>query len=363
MSKQNIWAIIGGGNGGQALAGHLALMGFRVRLYDIVEQTIEVINKQGGIHIDGVVQGFGQLQFATTDINEALEGADIVMVIAPAVAHRAIAQNCAPYLKDGQVVILHPGATCGSLEFRHILDTEGCRARVTIAETNSLIYACRSRKPGSSSILGIKDDLVLAAMPVQETPRVLKMFQEAFPQIIAGKNIMQPSLGNANAIMHPAPTLLNTSLIESTHEWLYYYDGISPTIGEFVEALDRERLKLASSFGLNMVSIREWYRLAYGADAPTLSEAVRKNPAYAQVKGQKDLRTRYLLEDIPTGLVPMIELGRMQAIVTERMELVAKLGQHLLGEDFFTNGRTLKNLGIEGISGKEFMHYIETGEK
>jgi opine dehydrogenase len=363
MDKKTIWTIIGGGNGGQSLAGHLSLMGFRVRLYDIFQETVDAINAQGGVHVDGVVTGFGKLDSATTDMGKAIDGADALMVVAPATAHRAIAKSCAPHLANGQVVILHPGATCGTLEFKQVLDSQGCQAKVAIAETNSLIYACRSPKPGYASILGIKNDLIVATMPASENPKVLSMFQEAFPQIVGGKNIMETSLGNANAIMHPAPSLLNTSMIESRHEWLYYYDGITPSIGAFVEDIDRERLKLAETFGIKMIPIREWYRIAYGADAPTLSEAVRKNPAYAQIKGQKDLKTRYLLEDIPTGLVPMVELGKMQGVEMERMELVAKLGQYLLQEDFFTTGRTLKNLGVEGMSPAEFAHYIETGEK
>jgi len=109
--------------------------------------------------------------------------------------------------------------------------------------------------------------------------------------------------------------------------------------------------------------IREWYRVAYGVDAPTLCEAVRKNPAYAGIKGQKELRTRYLMEDIPTGLVPMIELGRMQGMEMVRMELVAKFGQYLLNEDFFAHGRTLENLGVKNMKIEEFAHYIETGER
>ena len=363
MDKKIVWAIIGGGNGGQSLAGHLSLMGYRVRLYDIFEETVDAINAQGGIHVEGVVKGFGEVSFATNDIGKAIRGADVVMVVAPATAHKAIAKNCVPYLTDGQIVIIHPGATCGTLEFKHVIDTEGCTAKIAIAETNSLIYACRSPKPGHVNILGIKMDLILATLPMTENPRVLSICQEAFPQIAAGKNIMESSLGNANAVMHPAPTLLNTSMIESEHEWLYYYDGITPTIGSFVEDLDRERIALAESFGITLIPIREWYRVAYGSDAPTLTEAVRKTTAYAGIKGQKEIRTRYVMEDIPTGLVPMVELGKMQGIEMTRMELVAKLGQYLLKEEFFTTGRTLENLGIDGMSQKEFTHYIETGEK
>lgn len=363
MSDNTTWAIIGGGNGGQSLAGHLSIMGFPVRLFDIFEETVEAINKQGGIHVTGVVEGFGKLEFATTDIGKALEGADVAMIVAPAVAHKTIAQSCAPHLVNGQIVIIHPGATCGTLEFKQVLNDSGCTADVTVSETNSLIYACRSPKPGHASILGIKEDLVLASIPNSENPRVLSLIQKAFPQIVGGKNVLEPSLGNANAIVHPAPTLLNTSMIESKHEWLYYHEGITPSIGDFVEALDKERVDLAKSFGIDVVPIKEWYRIAYNAEGENLSEAVKNNEAYAGIQGQKSLRTRYLLEDIPTGLIPMVELGKLQGIPMPRMQLIIDLGQYLLQEDFYKEGRTLTNLGLEGMTGDDLTHYIETGHK
>ena len=363
MNKSTVWAIIGGGNGGQSLAGHLSIMGYKVRLYDVFPATVDAINAQGGIIVDGVVEGFGKPELVTLDIGEAIRGADAVMVVAPATAHKVIAKNCAPHLTDGQILIIHPGATFGSLEFRQVLDEEGCTAKVAIAETNSLIYACRSPKPGHASILGIKDDLIVATLPARENARALGMLQEAFPQIIGGKNVIETSLGNANAVMHPTPTLLNTSLIESRHQWLYYWEGITPTIGAFVEEIDRERVELGKTFGIEITPIREWYAKAYGVKADTLSEAVRRNPAYEKIKGQKDLRTRYLMEDIPTGLIPMIELGSLVGLPMERMKLIAKLGEYILGEEFESKGRTLSNLGLAGMNKEQFEHFLETGEK
>ena len=363
MSKSTVWAIIGGGNGGQSMAGHLALMGYQVRLYDIFPQTVEAINAQGGIHVTGVVEGYGRLAFATTKIEEAINGADILAIVVPAVAHRAIAEACLPYLSDGQIVILHPGATCGAFEFRKALDDGGCRAKVPIAETNSLLYACRSPEPGHASILGIKQDLLLATLPANQNQQVLNLVQEAFPQVKGADSVLETSLGNANAVMHPAPTILNTSLIESQHDWLYYWEGVTPTIGRFVEELDQERLAVGRAYGLELDSIMDFYRQAYQVDAPNLAAAVRKNLAYEKIQGQKDLRTRYLQEDIPTGLIPMIELGKLRGIDVNRMEIIAKLGEMLLGEDFFTTGRTLKNLGLSNLSPEAFTTYVQTGER
>jgi hypothetical protein len=47
----------------------------------------------------------------------------------------------------------------------------------------------------------------------------------------------------------------------------------------------------------------------------------------------------------------------------ERMWIIAKLGQMILGEDFFAKGRTLANLGLERLTRDQFEHYLETGEK
>ena len=351
--NDNTWAVIGGGNGGQSLAGHLALMGFFVRLYDIFAATIDAINAAGGIQLDGAVEGFGKLEMATTDIAQTVDGADIVMIVVPAIAHREIAEKCAPYLVDGQIIFIHPGATGGALEFKKVLHEQKCEKSITLAEAESLLYACRSRKPGHTSIFGIKNELMVAALPATENVRVLEHLNAAFPQMYAGTNVLETSLSNANAMMHPAPTLLNTSLIESGSDWLYYWDGITPSVGAFVEALDEERLAVASAFGLKIPGILEWYKIHYGAQGVTLSDAVKQ--------GQKTLHTRYLLEDIPTGLVPMARLGNLAEVEVDRMDTVIKLSEYLTGKDLTTAGRTLENLGLGGMSVREIREYIETG--
>jgi len=357
------WVVIGGGNGGQSLAGHLGLMGYPVRMVDVVPETVAAIQAQGGIALEGQIRGFGRVECATLNPAEAIPGAGIIVVVTPANAHRDVARSCAPFLSDGQVVFIHPGATGGALEFRKVLHEEGCLARVVILESDSLLYACRSPHPGRASILGVKKDLLVAALPAVEAARPLRMLQAVFPQIRAGRNVLETSLGNPNAMVHPAPTLLNTSLIESGRDWLYYWDGMTPAIGAFVETMDRERLAVAEALGLRLPSIREWYRLAYGAEGATLVEAVRNNRAYAKISGQKSLRTRYLWEDIPMGLLPMVSIGKMIGVDVPRMEIILNLAQFLTGEDFASTGRTAERLGLAGMSATQITAYVETGAR
>ena len=88
---------------------------------------------------------------------------------------------------------------------------------------------------------------------------------------------------------------------------------------------------------------------------------MKQNPAYAEVRGQKTLWTRYLLEDIPTGLVPMAYLGKLAGVGVTRMETVIKLGEFLTGKDLTASGRRLENLGLAGMTIPEIREYVETG--
>ena len=362
-NKSMNWAVIGGGNGGQSAAAHLGVMGFPVTLFDVVPETVNAINSQGGIHVDGAVQGFGKVKKATTDMAEAIEGAEVIMMILPALYHRDMAKKMAPHLKDGQTVFIHPGATFGSFAFKQVLDEENCKADVVIAEAQSLLYAARLNKPGFASIKGIKESLLVAALPAIKTEEVLEKLNRAFPEMIPAANVLETSLSNLNAIMHPGPTLLNVSMIESPYDWRYYWDGITPSIGNFIVDMDQERVELGKKFGLDLDPVLDQYRILYNADGETLTEAVKKTKAYGEVMGQKKVDTRYMLEDIPMSLYPMVSLAKHVGCSCERMSCVVDMGCFILRNDLKAIGRSMENLGFESMSLEEILEYAKTGVK
>jgi len=55
---------------------------------------------------------------------------------------------------------------------------------------------------------------------------------------------------------------------------------------------------------------------------------------------------RYLTEDVPTGLVPLSELGRALGILTPHIDNLIDLASEELNIDFRINGRTLDRLGL-----------------
>ena len=145
-------AVLGAGNGGQAIAGYLAMQGYEVALYDIVEAKINELRTLGGVRLEGRIQGFGRISCITTDIAEAVRDAEIIMVTTIANAHKAVAHTIAPYLKDGQTVVLNPGRTCGALVFKQALLESGCKVRFYLAEAQTLVYACRIVENGTVNV-------------------------------------------------------------------------------------------------------------------------------------------------------------------------------------------------------------------
>ena len=124
MNKEIRYTVVGAGHGGKAMAAHLALMGFSVTLYNRTADNIAVIKARGGIELEsyeGGPRGFGRLAWGTSDMREALGGADVVMVVTPSTAHADVARTAAPCLRDGQIVVLHPGRTGGAIEFVQVL--------------------------------------------------------------------------------------------------------------------------------------------------------------------------------------------------------------------------------------------------
>src|SRR5512136_952357 len=194
MTHTTRYAIIGAGNGGRAMAAHLALMDFPVVLYNRTPEHIAAIKARGGIDLesyDGGPHGFGHFVSVTSDMREAVEHAEVLMVVVPSSAHANVARAMAPHLHDGQIIILHPGRTCGAIEVHKALCDAGCPANVIVAEAGTFIYASRSDGPAQSRIFRIKEALPLAALPATSTAHVLETIRPAYPQFINGGNVLQ----------------------------------------------------------------------------------------------------------------------------------------------------------------------------
>ena len=106
-------AIIGAGIGGVYLLAELGGAGFRVRLHDIDASRLSEIRARGGLEIeDGRVE-FAPVERATTDLESAVDGADVIIIVTGGNSQSAVARSLAPLMRDGQVILLIQGNTGG----------------------------------------------------------------------------------------------------------------------------------------------------------------------------------------------------------------------------------------------------------
>jgi len=365
MEKQR-YTVIGAGHGGKAMAAHLALMDFPTVMYNRTPDRVAAIKELGGIEIDSGecgIRGFGRMACVTSNIAEALECAEMIMVVVPSSAHADVARMCAPYLKDGQTIVLHPGRTCGTIEFAKVLRDRGCQADVNLAEAETFIYASRSDGPAQARVFRIKEAVPLAALPAIRNRLVLEQIREAYPQFIDGGNVLQTGLNNMGAIFHPALTILNSGWIESTHgDYQFYIDGVTQSVARVLEALDRERVTVASSLGIRARTAVEWLKLAYDTTGEDLQEAIHNQPGYYGIKAPPTLNHRYIFEDVPMSLVPIASLGERYGVSVRGMDSIIRLACIIHRTDYWRRGRTIDKLGIGGLSVGELTRYVMEGE-
>jgi opine dehydrogenase len=364
MSKRR-YAVIGAGHGGKAVAADLAGRGFPANLYNRTLEHITEIGFRREIELEGENGSTRccRLDVVTSDIAEALDDVDVIMVVVPASAHRDIARLCATRLRPGQIVVLNPGRTGGALEFRRILSQMGCTADVIVAEAATFLFASRSTGPAQARILRRKNAVPLAALPATQTNQALEVLHEAYPQFIPAPSVLHTSLDNMGAIFHPALTLLNAGWIESTKgDFEFYIDGVTPSTARVLEVLDRERVAVAAALGVRARPAMLWLKDAYSAEGETLYEAMQANPGYQGIKAPRHLRHRYLFEDVPFSMVPVTSLGAQFGVETWATEAMIRLACVVHGTDYIARGRNVEDMGLKGLRAGEVMHYVQLGQ-
>ncbi len=363
MSEERpVFCVMGAGHGGMAMAGHLGLMGFETRLFNRSASRLEPVQARGGIDLAGEhINGFGPIVLATSDAGEALDGADVIMVVVPATAHEYIAEACAPHLKANQIVVLNPGRTFGAIAFHQTLRRTGCTLDIRVAETQTFLYASRVTGPAQARIFATKNSIPLATLRAHCIPDCLKIVHQAYPQFVPGDNVFKTSFNNVGAVFHPAIMMLNAGWVEDPQDFEFYYQGATPSVGRVLEALDTERVAVAGALGFHATTAREWLYYAYDAVGRDLREAMRANPGYRGIIAPHRTEMRYITEDIPCSLVPMSSIGRMFGVSVPLMESLITLASTMHETDYRGHGRTVERLGIADYDLKQ-LRLLAIGE-
>lgn len=370
-------AVLGGGNGGHAVAANLSLAGFKVNFFELPQfgESFERVLRTKEVRLEGVsTDGIAKLNTATTNIEQALKNVEIIFVITPAFGHKAMAEACAPFVQDGQIIVLMPGSG-GSLEFVKIFKRKGVKRDIIFAETSTIPYGARLKGPGHVTIFINALILPTGVFPSKYTEEVIQRLKKFYSTIIPAKDVLEAALNNPNPIVHPVATLLSATRIEhSRGEFYLYAEGMTPAVARAFESLNEERIAICEALGYtlyhwdniqfknyNLGETEEECRhriLNTSMDAPFGKDGIY---AGIKMKGPENLKDRYISEDVPYGMVLLASLGDLLKIPTPTHDAVIQLASVINRTNYWKTGRGIKELGLSKMDKKGLKRFLSEG--
>ena len=364
-------AVLGAGWGGLSIFCDLIGRGYDVNLWNHISQSLEPIQKGKMVHVidnegEFIVNLDLNKTIVSTDIEKVITDAELMIIPLPLQHQASVAGLLAPFLKDGQMILLLPGSA-GSLEMSKIFREMGMDKDILLAEGISLPAWGRRLEPGvirtsSPQIRSNKQPerkQMFSAFPAKRTEEAITKIHGIY-RYKPAKNVLELGLLNVNFIIHPAPFIMNLGIIENTKgDFSLLNEGISHSVIRIIDSLDAEKLELCKSLRTAAISIED----CYGKKAGIIPAYLRKVPSPLGFRDKiPDIKNcRYLVEDT-CGLVMWSSLGDLVGVETPITDSVIRLANIVQGLDFWTFGRTVDKMGLTDMSVNEIEQYLYDGE-
>lgn len=345
-------AVLGGGHGCYAAAADAAEAGHNVRFWRRDADAFKpVLDTTSLLVSDGKGRRDVPLALATTNVAEAMEGAELILSPLPGTAQAGLAKTIAPHLKDGHVVFIPPGTFGSYLMAKRVRDS-GNTADVAFGDAGTLPWLVRKQPDDSTRITTRTVRLPSGIFPARLSDQAFGLIEQVFAETERRRDALDAALLNYGPIIHPPLILMNAGPLAHFDAWDIHNEGTQTTIRNVQDALDAER-----------IAIREG--LGYGAPHFPLADHYNRDPngdtmysvtSHDELVGSSDWREdidlfthRYMLEDIALGLAFLVSLGDWAGVPCPVAAGLLAIGGAAIGKDFRATGRTWENIGLAGL--------------
>lgn len=334
---------IGGGSTGTAAAAYFATQGFETTLCDnsAYSSHFQEIEAMGGVLIRGKLRGLGKIKTLTHDFSQAVKAADIIFINVVAYRHEEIARLIAPYMEDGQHIIICPG-NLGSFVFRKVFQEMGVSKDITVSDLEGNLFPCRLTGVAEATIgtpLGPKG---IASYPCRDTPRVIDALHDVMP-LRPNKNVFECAINSTNFVMHLGTTILSTALIcHRGDQYNLFLEGLVPPALSCSDQVDQERQAIITAMGLkaHATPLEFMTALIHPEETPDLD-------VFRTLGGPDSIDHRYLTEDALCCGAFCVSVGRRLGLSAPLLTAFITIAGALNGKDYLKEGRTLENLGFD----------------
>lgn len=293
--------------------------------------------------VSGAIEGQFPLEFCTGAA--ALAENDVIVLALPANGHRAVFDALLPHLAPRHTVIISGHLSFAALYLAKRLAERG--VQIPIAVWNTTVLTSKAASATEIRVGAIRGQVDMAAVPAHLAPQAAKVCTALFGDRFAVKDdILTITLSNVNPQSHLGIALCNLTRIERGETW-GQNSCITPAVGRFLEALDRERLAVARALGKSVRTIFDHQALSYGAMGTSVAEVAQAQATQGRDPlGPKTLDTRYVLEDVPFGLAVTDFLAQLSGAEVPLHRSGIAILNACYGRDLAAKNDLLPDLGI-----------------
>lgn len=354
-------AVLGTGNIAQTLCVDFKAKGHEVRLFTPAHliPRIQKIVDTHEIECVGAFEAKEKIDVVTSDIDEAVKGADYICVCVPGYRHEEYAKILKGHTMPEQIVITFNGCMA-SLIYKNVWGND--KTCPIFVESTIPPFSARIVEPGKVRMFE-RHLAPIAFFPASASEKYYDQIREdiyEFPGLYA--DILECGLSLVNPTVHPGPCLVNLSNIEKPDFTFFLYEhGFQPSGLKINVLLNKERIAIGKAFGYKIHALEDFA----GVDRIDSWEALyamgHGSHALTSIAGPNDINYRYLTEDIPIALVCWASIADQLGIDTPIMDAVITLIGVAHDTNWFVNGRSAEKLGLAGKSVAEIMNYVKTG--
>lgn len=335
--------VIGAGNIGMATCAYLSNLGCDVTVYTRDENKAIKL-RAGGLASGGKLTGHFNFK-AYSNYDEALSEAEYILITTLANNHLDVFRGIKPFLKKGQRILVFNG-NWGAYEAKEYYKEFLKENEIIVGETGAMLFMANVHEIGKVDVLKIKNQITVSTINPEDTDVLLHELKDIFPQLKKVNSIFETSLSSTNPVIHVPLTIFNLARIEEGQDFSFYGEGVSEAAVGYIEAIDNERIQLGKKLGFNCPSILESINSFFDIKHENLYDALNRNETYIKARAPKSLAHRYITEDIPYGIAPIIKLGKVLGMDTEYSEAIVNLAGLALNVNFLESGVNVTKEGI-----------------
>ncbi|ESY64121.1 NAD/NADP octopine/nopaline dehydrogenase family protein [Mesorhizobium sp. M0051] len=340
-------SILGAGAIAYGLAACLAEAGHDPMLWSPSGERTKALATGELLKATGAVEATVSARIAK-DCKEAIAAADVVMVALPANGHKKVVDAAAPYLREGMPVIISSHSSFGALYLSRQLAER--KVRLPIVVWGTTLVTGRQSGPTEVHVASVRQKVDVATLPFDAMNQGFRLCTTLFgDRFVKRDGMLAIALSNLNPQNHLGIALLNLTRMEKGEQWSQA-GNVTPAVGRFIEALDAERLAIAARFGIAVRTVEEHFSLSFHVPMATVSEMNQEMDRQGRGGlGPSTIESRYVLEDVPFGLLPTALLGKISGNPAILHEAGISIFSAAYGRDLKADNDILPALGIEGI--------------